>query len=408
MELTAFSCAAYKAFRDSAEIELRPLTVILGKNNAGKSVLARLPLLLLASLITERGSPLELRVGSLEFGDTVRDLVYGRWPHGAATLSATFEEAGERLRIEARIQNITRTDRELEEAVVAHWTLQGALTANLEWEASPGMPTRYREWGEIEFRGLLPKSSGSLPPGLRHGLDEWRQRIEALRSRVAYLGPFRRPIPRYCSRGAMKQTAVGEYGENAPHLIAADERLREHVARWFRDHMEGWDLGLHHSGEVFACVLRRGGMATNVVDAGEGITQVLPVVVQQCLHRTRAEGPVLDIVEHPELHLHPAAHAGLADLYLDSVGTAGARIIVETHSENFLLRLRRRVAEGQIDPSQVALYWVDDGNGEGPSIVQPIKLYADGRVEPWPEGVFSEGYGEVVALRRAVRRQAKI
>ena len=51
-------------------------------------------------------------------------------------------------------------------------------------------------------------------------------------------------------------------------------------------------------------------------------------------------------VEEPELHLHPSAHALVADLFLQAATSDGSRVrfLVETHSETFLLRLRRRIA----------------------------------------------------------------
>ncbi len=129
--------------------------------------------------------------------------------------------------------------------------------------------------------------------------------------------------------------------------------------------------------------------------------QLLPVVVQQLLHACRDLPAFLDLVEEPELHLHPAAHAPLADLFLRTAASGKGQILVETHSENLLLRLRRRIAEGA-DPGLVAVYWIED-KADGSSAVRPIQILSDGEVDYWPEGVFSEGYQEVRALRRAAR-----
>ena len=54
------------------------------------------------------------------------------------------------------------------------------------------------------------------------------------------------------------------------------------------------------------------------------------------------------MVQQPELHLHPDAQAGLADFFL-YLTSCGIRVIVETHSEYLLIRLRRRLAEGKLD-----------------------------------------------------------
>jgi predicted ATPase len=82
----------------------------------------------------------------------------------------------------------------------------------------------------------------------------------------------------------------------------------------------------------------------NVADVGYGISQVLPVIVQGLLMRP---GSVY-MVQQPELHLHPDAQAGLADFFL-YLAANGIRVVIETHSEYLLIRIRRRLAEGKLD-----------------------------------------------------------
>ena len=53
------------------------------------------------------------------------------------------------------------------------------------------------------------------------------------------------------------------------------------------------------------------------------------------------------ILEQPEIHLHPLAQAGLADAILKASQRRNLQVIVESHSEHFLLRLQRRVGRGR-------------------------------------------------------------
>lgn len=56
--------------------------------------------------------------------------------------------------------------------------------------------------------------------------------------------------------------------------------------------------------------------------------------------------PTLIVVEEPETHLHPAAHGDLAERFVDSfIEDSNKRYLIETHSQNFVLRLRRLIAE---------------------------------------------------------------
>lgn len=82
-------------------------------------------------------------------------------------------------------------------------------------------------------------------------------------------------------------------------------------------------------------------------DVGFGISQVLPVLVQ-CFY---APAGSIILMEQPEIHLHPSAQSALADVMIDVINSRenGAdrniQIIIETHSEHFLRRLQRRIAE---------------------------------------------------------------
>jgi len=106
----------------------------------------------------------------------------------------------------------------------------------------------------------------------------------------------------------------------------------------------------------------------------------------------RVAGPLHDH-RQPELHLHPGAHGDLADLYIGSVVAGGARFLIETHSDNFVLRVRRRVAEQKLRPEDVALYWVDEDLSASQK-VRRIEIDARGEVGSWPHGVITEGPGK--------------
>jgi predicted ATPase len=108
----------------------------------------------------------------------------------------------------------------------------------------------------------------------------------------------------------------------------------------------------------------------------------------------------MSIVEHPEMGLHPSAHGTLADRYIQAAQLDSSRFLIETHSENFILRLRRRIAEGALPPDDVALYWIEDAVQSCPR-VKRITLDEKGGIDFWPRGVFTEDLKEVQAIRRA-------
>ncbi|TDB91667.1 DUF3696 domain-containing protein, partial [Micromonospora fluostatini] len=142
----------------------------------------------------------------------------------------------------------------------------------------------------------------------------------------------------------------------------------------------------------------------NLADAGTGLAQMLPILVQCALDELRGK-PLrapLQIIEEPEMHLHPAAHAELADLYLNTSRTTRTRFLIETHSETLLLRLRRRIAEtdNDITADMVKVYVVEQQDGA--STVRNVDIDELGNLDDsWPDGYFSQDYLEVKALAAA-------
>jgi len=98
----------------------------------------------------------------------------------------------------------------------------------------------------------------------------------------------------------------------------------------------------------------------DITDVWFWLSQVLPVIVQGFLSKNDS----LTIIEQPEIHLHPRMQAELWDLFIDMVLDENMKpkwkkILIETHSEYFLKRLRRRISEKKIKSSDVALYFIE-------------------------------------------------
>jgi hypothetical protein len=138
-------------------------------------------------------------------------------------------------------------------------------------------------------------------------------------------------------------------------------------------------------GEYLALQLTdsRTGVTVSPRDVGYGISQVLPLVAEAA---SRGEAPLL--VEQPELHLHPRLQALLAEVLVRASNER--QIILETHSENILLRLQRLVREGTLPHDRLSILYVGSREQSG-SWLQPIRLGSDGEMlDEWPDGFFEE------------------
>lgn len=96
-------------------------------------------------------------------------------------------------------------------------------------------------------------------------------------------------------------------------------------------------------------------------DTGEGMVQVLPVLVAAAIAAREGAGTIL-AVEEPESHLHPDAQSVLARFFCAiAAGNNAPTLVLETHSRVFLLAVQLGIAAGRLSPEHVGLAWDRSG-----------------------------------------------
>lgn len=136
----------------------------------------------------------------------------------------------------------------------------------------------------------------------------------------------------------------------------------------------------------------------DLTSVGTGVSQILPVIVL-CL---MARPGQLVLLEQPELHLNPGLQQHLADFFL-AMADSGRQLIVETHSEYLITRLRRRVVEDASDHVRRLFNFVfaeqDDRRITKFKVLDVDENGALG-VEEWPKGFFDQAGADVEAMMR--------
>lgn len=106
MALVNLSLRNYRCFAERQDVELRPITVVLGKNNSGKSALVRAPMILQAGIRNDHPIPLDLE----QFGDDAPefiDLVNGRNEVRGITVGLVLTgPEGRKYSLDTTIQNV--------------------------------------------------------------------------------------------------------------------------------------------------------------------------------------------------------------------------------------------------------------------------------------------------------------
>lgn len=146
----------------------------------------------------------------------------------------------------------------------------------------------------------------------------------------------------------------------------------------------------------------------NLQHVGRGLTYLLPIVelgligdplrFQNVDLESRDEyqraGSTICAFEEPEAHLHPKIQSRLAEWFI-SLGQSQRQVVVETHSDHLVRRLRSiiasSVADGDLEKwlkTNINIVNVEQHNGI--TTVRCTGLTKDGGIEEWPGDFFDE------------------
>lgn len=226
-------------------------------------------------------------------------------------------------------------------------------------------------------------------------------------ARVRYITPIRASAERYYRRQGLALGEIDPQGQNVAmfiHNMAPTERLR--FSSWMEEFFGYYVDTVATQGHISMVMRTADGDAArhsfNLADTGFGFSQMIPVLIQLWnLSGGRAgwkgSSQVLPIsvisIEQPELHLHPKLQARLADLFMQAI-TIGRqsgvdlRLVVETHSEQIINRIGRRVASGQAHRDDVSLILFDKPSFGVSTRVTSTSYDEEGLVNDWPYGFF--------------------
>lgn len=355
----------YKLFKEEQTLEIKPITILIGKNNSGKSAVMKLPVLIAGSMeglsINNSYKIGEDRENIVELGSDFKDLVYNRNETGFIKLGVFSNENS------------------LELALNKDYGILEYKLNNIEINVSSN------------FKGFL--------------LDG--KPIDNLSLSVDYLGAIRIEPDSSYNFSNEEFDRIGIKGQNAYLILIKDykddKQLISKVSNWYKSNFENWQLNVIENKltteTTFEIAINNSNLnPINIKQTGQGIHQVLPLIVRSYMEDVE---PSLIIIEEPETHLHPAAHGNLAQRFVESyLEDKNKHYLIETHSQNFVLRIRRLVAEGKLKPEEVAIYYVDFLEDENESILKKIEVNDLGEVEWWPTNIFNESLQEVIKIRK--------
>jgi hypothetical protein len=426
--ITNIKLKNFRAFQDEVSVRIRPITVLIGRNSAGKSSLVKFLLMLRQTLESQ---------GDSFFATDGEHVKLGTWLDLRNTQTRSRSQREDYCRFDIAIETDDLPPAEIQ----AMWkamsrgsvvsTEPNRLRINFEVPRQPihsrtstakfdvggavhyGSKFRYGRHvvdGRLEGKTIFKKRADNLA---KVGFLRFAERTDSLNKLFEgivaerfldglrqefltprHLSPIREESQQAVQTGSPPPRDVGHRGEFAmPHLarILTDPREDERTKLIFK-----------HAGAVarvdkvtfsrrFSALvthIKARNMDTQSVcslaDFGFGVSQCLPIFIQGAM---QFPGQLL-IVEQPEAQLHATAQLEMGSFFTDLWNERKVPSLIETHSSNIILRLRKLVSKGQLQAKDIsiAFFTLDKvvgkrGGAHKAVVVRNIDINTDGSLE---------------------------
>ena len=453
----------FKGWKDTGMIQLSPLTVFFGANSSGKSSIGQFLMMLKQSMessdrkvvfftgnedtAVDLGLPSDL-VFEQEPSHVIR-FAYDWMPekeirledvlHGTRFISKHISFSGE--------VNIMDAENQALEVKEFHYTFDipdgKKIEIGLKKKATSGNGKRsyeldYKNYDFVRSKGRVwditsPVRFYGFPDEAvayyqnANFLQNINLYHEKLFADLYYLGPLRKQAKRLYNWSGSVPDSVGYLGQDAVQaILAADDENRMINLKYrgprkpfkgviaemlkkmslienfkiekISDKRQDYDVKVRTKGSK---------NWVDIPDVGMGVSQVLPVIVELFY---APPGSII-IMEQPELHLHPSAQAGLADVIIDAIHARenfearGIQLILETHSEHLLRRLQRRMAEGVLKHDELSAYFAN--SDYFPARLEGLQVDIFGNIDNWPKNFFGDIMGDIFAQTDAALQKKK-
>jgi predicted ATPase len=248
--------------------------------------------------------------------------------------------------------------------------------------------------------------------------------LSSIFSNLSYLGPLRDEPRSYYSNDDDTNIKIGNKGEFAAHILEQKatktieffkfnkyengtiefyddkDTLENAVNYWICDVFKmatRIKVNQIQSGMMYRIEVQNdAGLKVPINHVGFGISQVLPIVVEGLISESRS----ILVLEQPEIHLHPNVQSLLFDFFY-SLTFANKKVVIETHSDHLITRLRRRIAESENNNivKKVNLTFIENKE------YKVLELTSSGALNYWPVDFFDQLDKDIRAIVKAQGRK---
>lgn len=212
--------------------------------------------------------------------------------------------------------------------------------------------------------------------------------------KVQYLEPLRATAQRYYRKQELAINEVDSKGSNiAMFLVEHHKNLA--LKKLIQKHFNLEFITESNKGHITLNLLldKTKDEKINLADLGVGYSQILPVILQlwSAVYNNKNDEQGCLVVEQPELHLHPAYQAKIADITVDIINQikkSGMKynFIYETHSPHLINRLGELIDNKEIGKDDIQILIFDSESNQTQIIHSAFD--DEGILKNWPFGFF--------------------
>lgn len=423
-----------RTFEDTEFLQFSVLNFVFGKNSSGKTTLVRSPLIL--RQLVQSGKSIRGDVSfsghQVDFG-SYADVVHGGKTNLDIELKYEIDISEEISSYGFTRRNAANPLRHLEKIqliLTFHWNQPYRRTqyqnitildadGDLFFDATRKGPGRtYVDFPAVQMSGNISHAHAELGLDTLRGMifAATRKRrntnteqillpivldsISSALNRIHHVGPLRDEPERTYRTDQLD--AESDSNKGALRGLSANPRAVKLVGRSLEQLGIAAEIEVTNPAPNYAGIVLRdpvSGRMNNLADVGFGVSQVLPIITRLA---TAGEDEQI-LIEQPELHLHPETQGALVDVMFGLAKSRSLSLLVESHSENMLLRLRRRVAEGIIDPEDVRIFVTNEGRVNRAAIDEN----GDVDMDAFPRDFFEEDWFDTLQIAKAAAKKSR-
>jgi hypothetical protein len=414
--LTNIKLKNFHAFQQDIDVRIRPITILIGRNSAGKSTLIKFLLMLQQTLESSESSEGEFfstegrHVSLGTFKDLKNTKSRNNGFQFSLNLKTNYLPDPRIQQIREDIQQSKATprieDNSIDLAIKLHpfstFITEDPLgqTTSLKVDSQitadesiadfcifgsipyTGKKAKHTVTCKIAGKKILHKEETNLRRTRFLKFPLPNDPVEILKSAfdnlyldvvkdeiisMRHLSPVREESERSVILGSPPLDDVGHRGEYAmPHLqrlLTDGGEKANFVLRHIESVIDIEDVKFKSQVKGFIPEFRAKNKLTGaesyLADFGFGVSQCIPIFVQGALLN---RGQLL-IVEQPEAQIHPTAQLAMGSFFAELWTERVVPSLIETHSSNLILRLRRLVSDKKLkaEDISVAFFYVEDG-----------------------------------------------